>query len=95
MIVKMNNKFRNMYVYMCIYLDIIKIVKTLYIDSWVFDYLISKTMLIVFFGFFLCKPNRSDGQLSVFLNVGILIRKGTFRGQKINVFHTTVIKMTY
>ena len=33
MLVKMNNKFRNMYVYMCIYLDIIKIVKTLYIDS--------------------------------------------------------------
>lgn len=51
MIVKMNNKFRNMYVYMCIYLDIIKIVKTLYIDSLVFDYLISKTMLIVFSDF--------------------------------------------
>ena len=37
---------------MCIYLNIIKIVKTLYIDSWVFDYLISKTMLIGFFRIF-------------------------------------------
>ena len=56
MIVKMNNKFRNMYVYMCIYLDIIKIVKTLYIDSLVFDYLISKTMLIVFSDFSYANP---------------------------------------